>query len=145
LNRVAAPESILRIRVKPNAKTSGLVGRHGDAIKITVRAAPERGRANDEVLNVLAGVLQLPTSALELVAGPASPDKRVRVHGLDARIGTSKRIFARCRVLGEAIVAVERGIAGDFRCSGSRWACFGPGRHPRIVGSGRDLAITPSR
>lgn len=78
-----AAESILRIRVKPNAKTSGLIGRHGDAVKIAVRAAPERGRANAEVLDVLVRALHVPPSALELVAGPASPDKRVRVHGLE--------------------------------------------------------------
>lgn len=98
MNRVAAAESILRIRVKPNAKKSGLLGRHGDAIKIAVRAAPERGRANAEVLDVLARALQVPPSALELVAGPSSPDKRVRVHGLEAA-EVARRIAA---ALGES-------------------------------------------
>ena len=81
---VAASDPILKVRVKPNAKTPGLVGRHGDGIKVAVRAAPERGRANAEVLEVLAHALQVPPSSLELVAGPSSPDKRVRVHGLEA-------------------------------------------------------------
>jgi uncharacterized protein (TIGR00251 family) len=83
LNVVAA-DAILHVRVKPNAKTPGLVGRHGDAIKVAVRAAPERGRANAEVAAVLAKALQLPLTAIELVAGPSSRDKRFRVHGLEA-------------------------------------------------------------
>jgi hypothetical protein len=81
---VTPPEAILHVRVKPNAKSSGLLGRHGDAIKIAVRAAPERGRANAEVIAVLSRALQVPAAALELLAGATSPDKRIRIHGLDA-------------------------------------------------------------
>jgi hypothetical protein len=81
---VTPPETILHVRVKPNAKSSRLLGRHGDAIKIAIRAAPERGRANAEVIAILSKALQVPATALELLAGATSPDKRIRIHGLDA-------------------------------------------------------------
>lgn len=74
----------LRVRVKPRAREAGLLGRHGDALKVAVRSAPERGQANTELLQVLARILGLPASALELAAGSGSQDKRVRVHGVDA-------------------------------------------------------------
>ena len=61
-----------------------MVGRHGDGWKLRVTAAPERGRANDEVLAVLAIVLDVPRTAMRLVAGAASRDKVVEVDGLDA-------------------------------------------------------------
>jgi len=78
------PESVLVLRVKPHARRAGLIGWHGDALKLAVRAAPERGRANDEVMTVLAAALDLPVGALALESGTASQDKRVRVRGLDA-------------------------------------------------------------
>jgi uncharacterized protein (TIGR00251 family) len=78
-----ADETVLVLRVKPRAKRAGLLGWHGDAIKIAVRAAPERGRANDEVIGLLAMVLDLPAGALRLETGAASQDKRVRIHGLE--------------------------------------------------------------
>lgn len=73
---------VLEIRVKPRAKRAGLLGRHGGALKIAVRAAPERGRANEELLQVLASALDLPASAFELVAGATSQTKRLRVSGV---------------------------------------------------------------
>lgn len=77
------PESILALRVKPHAKRAGLIGWHGDALKLAVRAAPERGRANDEVIAVLAAALGVSAGAIALETGAASQDKRVRVRGLD--------------------------------------------------------------
>jgi len=73
---------LLDIRVKPRAKRAGLLGRHGGALKVAVRAAPERGRANEELVQVLAEALDLPASAFELVTGATSQDKRLRVSGV---------------------------------------------------------------
>jgi len=79
----AAPP-LLALRVKPRAKRAGLVGWHGEALKVAVRAAPERGRANEELIEILAAALDLPSSALEIATGATAQDKRVRVAGLDA-------------------------------------------------------------
>jgi uncharacterized protein (TIGR00251 family) len=73
---------VLVVRVKPRAKRAGLVGWHGAALKLAVRAAPERGRANEEVLALLAAALDLPVAALVIETGSTSQDKRVRVEGL---------------------------------------------------------------
>ena len=47
-----------------------------------VRAAPERGRANDDLLELLADVLGVPRSSLDLVAGVSGRDKVIEVQGL---------------------------------------------------------------
>lgn len=60
-----------------------MVGRHGDGWKLRVVAAPERGRANREVLEVMATVLDVPRASVRLVAGASSRDKVVVVEGLD--------------------------------------------------------------
>jgi len=84
---------LLEIRVKPRAKRAGLLGRHGLALKVAVRAAPERGRANEELVRVLAEALDLPATAFVLVAGATSQDKRLRVSGVTAE-ELSRRIDA---------------------------------------------------
>ena len=76
-------ESILVVRVKPRARRAGVIGSFGAGVKVAVRAAPERGKANAELLQVLGVALGVGAGALQLVAGTGSRDKRVRVTGLD--------------------------------------------------------------
>ncbi len=49
-----------------------------------VNAAPERGRANEEVLALLATALRLTRRQLRLVSGSSSSDKVIELAGLDA-------------------------------------------------------------
>jgi uncharacterized protein (TIGR00251 family) len=72
------------VRVSPGASRSGVVGRHGDSWKLRVAAIPERGRANDAVLDLLAATLDVPRSNVELVTGQAGRDKVVALRGLSA-------------------------------------------------------------
>jgi uncharacterized protein len=72
----------LRLRVSPGAGRAHVVGRHGDAWKVRVTAAPEQGRANEAVLRLLSEVLALPRDAFALVSGHAARDKIVELTGL---------------------------------------------------------------
>jgi uncharacterized protein (TIGR00251 family) len=74
----------LRLRVSPGATRTEIAGRHGDAWKVRVSAAPERGRANDAVVGLIAERLHLPRAAVSLVSGRASRDKVVELRGLTA-------------------------------------------------------------
>ena len=75
--------TLVRLRVSPGAVRSGIVGRHGDGWKVRVSAAPERGRANDVVLAVLADSLALSRADVRLVSGARDKDKIVEVDGMD--------------------------------------------------------------
>jgi uncharacterized protein len=59
-----------------------VVGRHGEAWKIRVAAVPERGRANDAVLELLAETLAVPRANVTLVSGGASRNKIVELSGI---------------------------------------------------------------
>jgi len=74
----------LRLRVSPGARRSEVVGRHGEAWKVRVAAAPERGAANDAVLDLLADALGVERRRLALVAGRTGRDKIVEVEGLSS-------------------------------------------------------------
>ena len=74
----------LRLRVSPGASRAEVVGRHGDGWKVRVPAPPERGRANDAVLGLLADTLGVDRRDVTLVSGRGSRDKIVEVGGLPA-------------------------------------------------------------
>ena len=72
----------LHLRVSPGAGRSAVVGRHGDAWKLRVAAAPERGRANASVVELLAASLDLRRPDVRIVSGAGSRDKVVELVGL---------------------------------------------------------------
>ena len=70
------------MRVSPGARRSEVVGRLGDSWKLRVRSAPERGRANDEVIALLARTLGLSARDVRIVSGHTSRDKIVELECL---------------------------------------------------------------
>lgn len=72
----------LPVKVSPAAPGDTLVGWLGDAFKVRVKAAPERGKANAAVEKLLAGALDVPTNCIRVVAGHTSTRKIVEVEGL---------------------------------------------------------------
>ncbi len=74
----------LRVRVSPGAARAGVVGRHGEAWKVRVAAAPEGGRANDAVIRLLADTLGAPRASVTIVSGHGGRDKVVELAGVDS-------------------------------------------------------------
>ena len=72
----------LNVRVAPGGSRAAVVGRHGDGWKVRVVAAPERGRANEAVVEFLAATLGLRRQDVKIVGGAASRNKTVELVGL---------------------------------------------------------------
>ena len=89
-------EALLHVRVVPRAKRSGVGGTRGDAWVIRVQSSPVDGAANDELITVLAQLLDVPKRAITIVAGERSREKRVRVIGID-RVAAQARLAAIAR------------------------------------------------
>lgn len=83
-------EATFRIRVRPGASRTEVVGFHDGALAVRVTAPPEKGRANRALLIFLAERLGLGRSDLVLVAGAGGRDKIVRVTGLSPDELTSR-------------------------------------------------------
>jgi uncharacterized protein len=77
------PTARLRLHVVPGATRTGVVGRHGDAWKVRVTAAPERGQANDAVVRLVAATVGLPRAAVRIVSGHGAREKTVEIAGAD--------------------------------------------------------------
>ena len=72
----------LRVHVVPNAKIDRVVGEHGGAIKIKLRASAVEGKANAALIDFLAERLNVPARTIVLLRGHKSRDKLVRVDNL---------------------------------------------------------------
>ncbi len=73
----------LRVHVTPAAREEQTAGWHGGSLRVKVRARPEKGRANQAVLRLLARRLGVAPANLSIVHGAASRDKLVQVDGLN--------------------------------------------------------------
>lgn len=85
----------LRLRVSAGASRSRVLGPHGGALKVSVQAPPERGKANREVLTLVADAFGVAAADVALLAGESSPDKVVRLPFAAAE--AARRWAARCR------------------------------------------------
>jgi uncharacterized protein (TIGR00251 family) len=72
----------IRVHVIPNAKIDKVVGEHGDAIKIKLRAPAVAGKANTALRRFLAEKLSIPQRAIVLEHGEKSRDKVIRIDSL---------------------------------------------------------------
>jgi uncharacterized protein YggU (UPF0235/DUF167 family) len=71
----------LSLKFVPGSSRDEVVGWLGDSLK--VKAPPEKGRANEVVVVLLAERLGVDASSIALVSGHGSPAKVVAVDGMD--------------------------------------------------------------
>jgi uncharacterized protein len=79
----------LAVKVVPGASRTRIAGRYGNGIKVQVAAAPERGRANEAVIELLTQTLGVKRNQIELISGHTQPQKVFRIHGLDVKTVTN--------------------------------------------------------
>ncbi len=70
---------VLNILGKPSAPRDAIGKPHGGAIKVSVTAAPEAGRATDHMLRFLAKEFGVAVRDIELVFGRESVHKQLRI------------------------------------------------------------------
>ena|SRR5436190_1691017 len=90
----------LQLRVSPGAGRAHVVGRHGDAWKVRVTAAPEGGKANDAVVRLLADALSVARSDVTIQSGHGARDKIVTLAGIDPD-ETERRLASAARADGK--------------------------------------------
>lgn len=71
-----AAGTLLPVKAQAGAKRAALVGEHAGALKVSVTAPREQGKANAALVEVLAAALGLRRSQIELVRGASGTSKR---------------------------------------------------------------------
>jgi uncharacterized protein len=87
-----ADGTILPVRAHPGARRDEIRGEHAGALRVAVTQAPEKGKANKAIAELLARSLALRKSQIGLLSGETSPHKRflvrdIKLEELSARIG----------------------------------------------------------
>ena len=84
--RIEPAAIVLTVRLTPKAARDSLDGvgalSDGRAVALArVRAVPDKGQANRALVELLAKSLQVPKSAIEVIAGATARLKQVRIAG----------------------------------------------------------------
>lgn len=69
-------------RVQPRAASDEVVGEFAGALKIRLRAPAVDDRANQALIDFLAGLLNTPKAAVRILSGDRSRTKRVEIRGV---------------------------------------------------------------
>ena len=76
------PEGVvLVVRAHAGAKRNEIRGEQDGALKISVTQAPEKGKANQAIRQLLADSFRIKLSQIELLSGETSPRKRFLIRG----------------------------------------------------------------
>lgn len=67
--------ALLPVRAQPGARRNAIVGLHDGRLKVAVSAPPDKGKANDALIRVLAEALNISRSDIELASGAGSREK----------------------------------------------------------------------
>jgi len=73
---------ILSIRTQPGSSKNRIIGEYGGRLKLAVTVAPEKGKANNAVTELLANTLHIRKSSIRIISGESSRDKRLMIEGL---------------------------------------------------------------
>ena len=81
--RETAKDVTFSVKVHPRAKRTAITGTVGDALKISLTAPPVDGKANQAVIEFLAGIFEIPRSSVTIASGATSRLKVIRISEID--------------------------------------------------------------
>jgi uncharacterized protein (TIGR00251 family) len=83
----------ITVKVVPGSSRDQIVGWLGEALKIKVAAAPERGKANEAVVELLSRKLGISPGDIQIESGHSTPVKVIALRGID--LSAIKETFER--------------------------------------------------
>ncbi|MCL6565748.1 MAG: DUF167 domain-containing protein [Acidobacteriia bacterium] len=73
---------VFTVRVQARARRDAIEGLWQGALRVRLTAPPVEGRANEALRRLLAARLNIPASAVRILAGERSRTKRIEVRGV---------------------------------------------------------------
>jgi uncharacterized protein len=68
---------LLSVKVHPRAARPGIAGIRGGALLARLNSPPEKGKANEELIALLADAFEMKKAGIEIASGAASRNKKV--------------------------------------------------------------------
>ena len=70
---------LVKVRAKPRSKKEGMKELGENYLEVRVNAPPEKGKANERIIELLAKHFKVPKSSIKLVRGETSKEKLFEV------------------------------------------------------------------
>jgi hypothetical protein len=75
---------IFSVKVVPRSSKTAVAGLLGGMLKIKLAAAPEKGKANESLVEFLADTLGVKKNTISITSGHTSPVKTIQITGVSA-------------------------------------------------------------
>ena len=72
----------IKVIVQTRAPRNEFLGHRGDFLQVKVTAAPEGGKANDALVQLIATALKVPRSSIRIIRGHASREKVIAISNI---------------------------------------------------------------
>ena len=73
---------LIEVRVQPKASKNSIELTENDQVRIHTTASAESGKANRAVIQIIAKILGVPESSVEIVRGTSSRNKQIRINNM---------------------------------------------------------------
>jgi len=83
---VSRKELTIKIKVEPRSSKSGVVGPYGDSLKVKLTSPPVEGKANKELIEVLAKTFGIAKKDVEIISGQSSKNKIVKLRSVPSKV-----------------------------------------------------------
>jgi uncharacterized protein (TIGR00251 family) len=81
---------ILSVKVVPRSSRTAIAGILNGMLKVKLSAAPEKGKANQALVEFLADTLGIKKNTIKITSGQTSPVKTIEITGLSAESLSNK-------------------------------------------------------
>jgi uncharacterized protein (TIGR00251 family) len=72
----------IKVKVLPRSSRNQIIGKEGDLFKVKLISPPVEGKANKDLIALLAKKLGIAKKRIEIISGKSSRLKSVRIYGL---------------------------------------------------------------
>ncbi len=77
--------TIIRVKIIPNSSKNSIVGWQGEFLKIRIKAQPEKGKANEEIIHFLSREFGISKKDISILSGHTRSNKLIKINGKDLK------------------------------------------------------------
>lgn len=74
---------VIQIRVIPSSNNIKYQVMHDGTLKIYIKSAPEKGKANNELVKYLSKMLFIPINQISIISGISTKNKKIKILNID--------------------------------------------------------------
>ncbi|HEU64425.1 hypothetical protein LCGC14_2480680 [marine sediment metagenome] len=76
---------IIKVKIIPKSKVNQIISFEEDTLKIRIKASPEKGKANKELIRFIAKSLSIAQNRISIVSGHTSRLKKLQIEGISKK------------------------------------------------------------